>query len=279
MSEENREQNVNSGQSDLQNDMPNKVSQPSENTSKDEPKMSEFSTLLNIFMEPGRTFKDLRIKPRFILATVVISILAIGYSVLLIQTLGDDRMRSQIAEQINKSPSAASMDKEQKNNAINMQMTISKYSSFAAPIFIAVFFALGALIYWGMTNAMGGAIGFLQSLSVWVYSSFPPSVVAFLGSFIVLLFKDPDQIELATANRGMLKVNFGFFVDGKTMPAIYTFLSSIDLFAIWGLVLAAIGLKVVGKLSTGSAAGIVIVLSLIGVGLRVLLSFMFGTPM
>ena len=37
--------------------------------------MSEVATLGNIFFEPGNTFEDLSRKPRFIIATVLISLL------------------------------------------------------------------------------------------------------------------------------------------------------------------------------------------------------------
>ncbi len=40
--------------------------------------MSEAATLGNIFIEPGRTFEDLRRKPRFILASLVINCFSNG---------------------------------------------------------------------------------------------------------------------------------------------------------------------------------------------------------
>ena len=49
---------------------------PIEDTPVNEPaQMSEFGTLGSIFIEPGATFEDLRRKPRFLLAGLIIIIL------------------------------------------------------------------------------------------------------------------------------------------------------------------------------------------------------------
>ena len=46
---------------------------------REEAQMSELATLGNIFFEPGRTFEDLRRKPRFLIATVIIALLVTAY--------------------------------------------------------------------------------------------------------------------------------------------------------------------------------------------------------
>ena len=45
----------------------------------DPPQMSEPSTVVNVFFEPGRVFEDLRSKPRFIIGSVILSLLAGAY--------------------------------------------------------------------------------------------------------------------------------------------------------------------------------------------------------
>lgn len=149
---------------------------------------------------------------------------------------------------------------------------------YGLPIILLIFFALGTLIYWLATKAMGGDMSFMQALSVWVYSSLPPSLIAMLANIIVLYLKSPDDIDIATSQSGLVKANLGMFLDGKEMPVLTTLVSSFDLFAIWGWVLAAIGLKVVGKLSSGSAWGVVIIVALIGITMRVVGALLSGNP-
>jgi hypothetical protein len=245
----------------------------------DAPQMSEAGTLGNIFIEPGRTFEDLHRKPRFIFATIIICLLATGFQFAFMQKIGDEGFRRFMVEQIDKSPQAGSMTPEQKNDAINMQMTISKYSVFVIPVFIIIMFVIGGLIYWLAGNAMGGSATLLRGVSAWVYSSFPPSVIGLLGNFIVLFFKSADDIDIASSQRGVLHANPSMFIDGKEMPVLATLLGTIDVFQIWGWILAAIGLQKLAKISSGSSWTIVFILALISVAFKVIFAYISGNPM
>jgi len=241
--------------------------------------MSEAATLGNIFIEPGRTFEDLRRKPRFVLASLIIIVLATTFTFLLANKIGDKGFRQFAVEQIDKSPQASGMSAEQKEQSVDLQMTIMKVTRYLIPIFIVIGLAIGGLIYWLAGNAMGGSASFWHGLSAWVYSSLPPTVLMMLGNIIVLLFKSADEIEIATSQRGLLQANPSFFIDGKSSPVLATLLGTFDLFAIWGWVLAAIGLQKLAKISSGSAWGIVIIMALVSLAFRVVFALLNGTPM
>jgi hypothetical protein len=238
--------------------------------------MSEAATLGNIFFEPGRTFEDLRRKPRFIFAIVLIALLVTGYQLGLQMKVGESGMRSFIAEAIEKR--APNLTSEQKAAQVDMQMKIGKYSRFAVPVFVIIAMFIGGLLYWAGAKAFGGEGGFLHAVSVFTYSSVPPTVIGMIASFVILAFKSADDIDLGLSQRGMLNANLGFFVNGHQMPVLATLLSTIDLLAIWGWILAAIGLRVTNRLSKGSAWAVVIIIALIGVGFRIISSFFSGNP-
>jgi hypothetical protein len=244
----------------------------------EQPEMSEIGTVANIFMEPGRTFEDLRRKPRFIIAGLLIIGIVTAFTLVFSAKIGTEGMRRFMSQQIDKSPQASSLSPEQKNNAINLQMTIQSVVKYILPLFFIVFFLLGALIYWLAAKAFGGELGFSQALSVWVYSSLPIVVVSTLANFIVLFIKSADDIDIATSQRGLIQANLSVFVNAKAMPLLATLLSVVDLFGIWGWILGAMGLKKVGKLSGSSAWTIVLLLALIGVIFRVIGSLISGNP-
>jgi hypothetical protein len=239
--------------------------------------LSEVATLGTIFIEPENTFKDLKRKPRFIIAGVIIALLVGAYTFGVSYKIGEAGMRSFIAEQIGKSPQADSLSAEQKANAVEMQMTISKYSRFAVPIFVFISFLIGGLIYWLGGKAFGGTGSFTQNLSVWIYSGFPPAVVSMIANFIVTAFKSADDIDLAASQRGLIHANLGFLI-GKEHPVIATLLSTFDVFAIWGWILAAIGLTVINKMSKASAWTLVIITVVIGLAFRVVGAYFSGNP-
>lgn len=240
--------------------------------------MSEVATLGNIFFDPGSTFEDLRRKPRFILATVIISLLMTAYGFGLYYKFGDKGVREFILEQIEKSPQASSMNAEQKSGAVEMQMTISKVARFGMPILVAISMVIGGLFYWLGGKAFGGTGTFLHGWSVWVYSTLPPTVVAMVANFIVLAFKSANEIDIATSQRGVIQANPSYFIDGKASPVLATLIGTLDLFMIWGWILAAIGLRITNKISSASAWGIVVIFALIGIMFRVIGAFFSGNP-
>jgi hypothetical protein len=238
--------------------------------------ISEVGTLGTIFFEPGRTFEDLRRKPRFVLGLVILALLVTAYTFSLQYKIGEAGMRSFIAEQMDKR--APNLTAEQKSAQIDMQMKISAYSRFAVPVFVVIGMLIGGLLYWAGAKAFGGDGGFLHGLSVFIYSSLPPAIVGMIANFIVMALKSSDDIDLALSQRSLVNANLGFFVNGHTNPVLSTVLSTFDIFAIWGWILAAIGLKVTNRLSTGAAWAVVIIIALIGVAFRVIGSVFSGNP-
>ncbi len=244
----------------------------------EQPEMSEVGTIGNIFFEPGRTFEDLRKKPRFILATVIVSLLLGAYGFALAYKIGDAGVRQFIVEQFDKSPSTSSMSSEQKANAVDMQMTFSKIGRFVSPVFVAIFMVIGGLLYWAAGKAFGGSGGFLHGWSTFVYSSLPPVVVGTIANFIVMFFKSSDEIDLAMSQRTLIHASPAILMDGKAAPVLATIIGTLDLFMIWGWVLAAIGLRITNKISSSSAWAIVIIFLLIGLAARVVLAYLGGAP-
>jgi len=244
---------------------------------REEAQISEVGTLGTIFIEPEDTFKDLKRKPRFIIAGIIIALLVFAYTFGVAMKVGEAGMRSFISDQLDKNPQTENLSKEQKQSAVDLQMKISTYSRFAVPIFVFISFLIGGLLYWLAAKAFGGTGSFMQNLSVWVYSGFPPAVISMIANFVVMAVKSADDIDLAESQRGLIHANVGFFV-GKEHPIIATFLNTFDVFAIWGWILAAIGLTVVNKISKASAWTIVFLIVLIGLGFRLLGAVFSGNP-
>ncbi|MBE7516401.1 MAG: YIP1 family protein [Chloracidobacterium sp.] len=260
--------------SDLYHAEPNELSPRPDN----EPEMSEISTLGNIFLEPGRTFDALRNKPRFIIAGIIISLLVGIYSAALTAKIGETNLRNYVSEQIDKR--FPDLPADQKQTSIDGQMKVASIVRYLVPLFVFISLFFGGLLYWGASKAFGGDGGFVHNVSVWVYSSFPPTVVAMAANFVVLAFKDADSINLETSQRGLINAytNLAFLIDGKNLPVLATVISSFDIFFIWGWILAAIGLKRTDKLSSGSAWMVVVIIALIGVMSRVIGAFISGSP-
>jgi hypothetical protein len=244
----------------------------------DPPQMSEISTIANIFFEPGRVFEDLKRKPRFIIGSVIIALLVTAYTFGLITKVGEAGVRRAVLQQIEKSPQTASMSQEQKAGIVDMNLKIQKYTSYAVPVIVFISILLGGLFYFLAAKAFGGNGGFLHGVSVWVYSSIPPTVVAMIANGLVLMLKSADEIDISASQRGVIQASPGFLLDGKSMPVLTTLVNTLDLFMIWGWILAAIGLRITNRLSSGASWAVVIIIALIGVMFRVASAFFSGNP-
>ena len=235
--------------------------------------MSTAETLGNIFFDPGATFESLQKKPRFLVVALIMVVMFVGFSVLLFQKVNFEEFMRQ---QIEKSPRTAQMTPEQKEQAVKMQSgPVGKTIAYVIPVVaVAVLFSAGAGLYLLGVMAMGGVMSYKQAISVWAYSSLPPAVLGTLVGVIVLLMKPADSIDLAHPE-SITQANLGVLASSTSGPT-YAFLSQMDLFQFYGLFLAALGLKKVGRISSGTAWTIVLAFFVIKVLGKVGWASMFG---
>lgn len=239
------------------------------------PTMSTAQTLSSIFFEPGPTFEALRVRPRFLVAGSIMLALTIGVTILLFQRIDfTEFMRAQVEN----SPRAEQMTPEQKEQAIRFQTgMLGKTLVYLVPVIsVFVIFAAGGAIYMLGAMAMGGAMKYKQGLSVWVYSSFPPALLLTVASVLLLFLKAREDIDVTQISRGLVRANPGVLLGSDASPILKASLDSLDLFAFYGLFLAALGLRKVARLSSGAAWTVAIGIWLIGVLLKVGWAAMFG---
>jgi len=247
---------------------------PPEKIVDDPPQMSEAAMIGNIFLEPSNVFRDQRRKPRFILGGLLVIICVSIFQIAFVEKFGLENI---VRARFESSKRTQELPADQKDKMIAQQSgSVAKYVTYAVtPVVIVIAFFLGGLIYWGGSKAMGGDGGYLSTVAVWIWASVPPTLIFLIGNMIVLFLKSADDIDLATSQGGLLKANLGFFIDQKSMPVVAALLGSIDFFAIWGWILAAIGLQKVAKISSGAAWTVVLIVALVKVGFTVLGALFF----
>lgn len=241
------------------------------------PSMSTANTLTGIFLEPGRTFEALRERPRFLVAAGII-LVALGlFNFLAIQRVGYDNL---IRASIEANPRLTNMSAEQKEQIIESQSSgffRVLNSSVPVLIFVVSLFAGSAMYLFGAVLA-GKNLNYHQSLSVWTYSSLPPTLLLMIANMIVLFLKSPGDIDFGGSASGLVHANLGLLVNARTSPVLRTALASIDLFVIYGLFLATLGISKVTRSTAGTASMIVLVTWFIFFILRVCGAFLFGAP-
>jgi hypothetical protein len=239
------------------------------------PTMSTPETLANIFFEPGATFDALRARPRFLVAGLLIVAFAVIVTFLLFQKVPYEQV---VRQAIENNSRTAQMSAEDKERAIAMQSKpIFKYIGLSAPaIGTAIMLAAGAGIYLLGVMLMGGRMSYKQALAVWTYSSFAPAVLGTILAVVMLFLKSPEDLDFNRPGAGLLVTNVGAFLGSGASPILRAALSWLDLFTFYGMYLAATGLRRVGKLSSGAAWGVVLILWFIGLLFSVARAAVFG---
>jgi hypothetical protein len=247
---------------------------PPSEPAKEQPQMSELAMIGNVFIEPGNVFQDQRRKARFVLGGLLVIFCFSIFQIAFVEKFGLENI---VRSRFESSKRTQDLPTEQKETMIKQQSSnIAKYITYGVtPLVMVIVFFLGGLLYWGGTKAMGGDGGYLNSVAVWVYSSIPPTIVFLIANLIVMFLKSPDDIDLATSQGGLLKANLGFFVDQHSSPVLAALLGNFDLFAIWGWILAAIGLQKIAKISSGAAWSVVLILALVKVGFSLIGALFF----
>jgi hypothetical protein len=223
------------------------------------PEMSTAETLTGIFFEPSRTFEALRARPRFLVAALIL--LALACLVTLILYMRVD-MGQYMRERMERSPRAAQATEAQKEMQVRIGKTLG---AVAVPLSVPILIAGGAALYLLGVMAFGGSISYLKAVSVWTYSSLPPSVMGALIAVLVLFLKSPDSID----PEHMVVTNPGALMGEEASRVLVAALSQFDLLRFVGLFLAALGLRKMAKLSSGQAWTIVLGLWLLGALVRI----------
>lgn len=240
------------------------------------PVLSTAETLTGIFFEPARVFESFRVKPRFLIAGLICVLAFVAFNVIYIQKVGFENL---VRAEMEMNPQAADMSPEQKERAIGIQTNpVLKAIRYGAPLINFVFvFALGAVFYLLGAMLMTKPLTYPQALSVWTYSSYPPLLLAMLVNIILVFINTPtDDSGIVRGQTGLVHANLSILVDTTAHPVLGTALASIDVFALYGLFLAALGMQKVARLSSGAAWTIVLVLWLVGVVIRLAISLAFG---
>jgi hypothetical protein len=238
--------------------------------------MSTPATLSGIFFEPSRTFEALRERPRFLVAGIIILVLSVLVTFIIFNKID---YAAFMREQITKGPNGDKMSPEQVDAAVGFYTgPIGKVVVYLFPIIgTAIYIAAGGALYLLGSLLMSGTMRYKQALSVWTYSSFAPGVLSVLASIVIVLITPAEDINPSQPG-GLVRANLAVILPHGSSPALGALLGSFDIFTFYGLFLAAVGLRKVGKMSSGAAWTVAIGLWVIGVLLKVGWAALFGKP-
>ena len=201
--------------------------------------ISPFGRVLGVLFSPGKTFEDIVRKPSWMLPIVLTTILSIAVSFSINQRIN---WREFMNQQIEKSPRAAQMSAEQKQQQIEGGAKFSPVFTYGIGLLGPILGALVVgLVMWGAYSLLGGAsTNFGTAFSVSSHAFLTGLVSSPL--FVLILYLKP----YGTADlENPIAANLAAFLPDESAKWLVALCKSFDIFTFWTLILLAIGFAAV----------------------------------
>jgi Yip1-like protein len=228
--------------------------------------------IVGVFFSPKATFEDIARKPGWIapiLLTTVLSIISV--------TALNQRMnwRDYIIQQIEKSPRAAQLSAEQKQQQAETGAKFTVGIVYASGLLVPICFALFVgLVMWGAYNLLAGAgATFSQAFSFVAHAGLV-GIISTPLFLLVLFLKPPGTID----PENPLATNLAALLSDDAAKWLVALCKSFDVFTFWTLILIAIGFAAVSPRKLKGAKSFTIAFSVwaVYVVLRVGWAFIFS---
>lgn len=238
-----------------------------------QPAIGPFGRIIGVFFSPTPTFEDIAKKPSWVVPMVLLTLFSIAATVAFNQRVN---WREFMAQQIEKSPRAANMSTEQKQQQIEGGAKITPIITYVfgvcGPALLAL---LITLVMWGAYNLLGGAnTNFGTSFAITTHASMP-GLLSSLLLILVLYLKPYGTIDVENP----LATNVGALLPEDSAKWLLALGKSVDIFTFWMLILVAIGFAATNpkKLRGGKAFSIAFGVWAVWVVLRVGWAFIFSS--
>lgn len=233
-----------------------------------QPPLSETARLVNTFVSPGQTFADIRRNQSWWVPWILLSVMSLAFVAALSQKVGFEQItRNEMAKSARAAAQMEKLSPEQRDRAVALQTKITAYFSYASPLLSLIGFAIIAGVLMATFNFGAGAeITFKQSMAVVVYAYLPSLISSLLGIVSLFVGVDPEGFNI----RNPVATNPAYFMDPTQHKFLYGAVSAVDVFALWIVVLLAIGYASVSKLKRSTTIAVVLgwylVIKLAGAG-------------
>jgi Yip1 domain len=228
--------------------------------------------IVGVFFSPKATFEDIAKKPGWVAPVLLTTVLSIISVIALNQRIN---WRDYIIQQMEKSPRAAQLSAEQKQQQADTGAKFTVGIVYVSGVLVPVCFALFVgLVMWGAYNLLVGAgATFSQAFSIVAHAGLV-GIVSTPLFLLVLFLKPPGTID----PENPLATNLATLLSEDAAKWLVALCKSIDVFTFWTLILIAIGFAAVSPKKLKGAKSFTIVFSVwaVYVVLKVGWAFIFS---
>ena len=234
--------------------------------------IGSFARLFGVLVNPRPTFESIVRRPSFVLPIALGMVLFIAIVAIFTQRGG---WQSFFEKQDARSSRFQQMPQEDQQKTLDAQLKFAPTFGYVEGVVLPILGSvIVATVFLGVFNLTGSSkFGFSVALGIVAYA-WTPWIIHGLLSVLILFLKDPTTVDL----ENLVASNPGAFLSDDAPKWLATLLSSVDIFAIWTMILLAIGFSATNpkKLSFGKALSMVVVVWIFFVLVKVGISSLFS---
>jgi hypothetical protein len=228
------------------------------------PPLTEVQRVTDTFTAPSKTFTDLLRKATFWGPLLILILVGVLFAFGVQQKVGWDKV---FENNMHQSPKQEESYSKMPETGKEVGAKITAGITYGYTVLVLFFTAINALLVWVTINfGFGGTSKYSQIYAVNMYANLVLNIKYLLATIALFAGVAPDSFLL----QNPVGTNVGYYLSTDAPKWLSALAMHIDLFEIWALVLAIIGVSIVAKVSRGKAAAAVVgwwlVLVLIGVG-------------
>jgi hypothetical protein len=221
---------------------------------------SFFNRLIGVYCSPGEAFQEIGRAPRLLLPVIVLLLFSVVASYIVLNRIPEEVSMRIIEQQMQQQVDSGRINQEQADQQKEQMIKGMSFFRNMTPFFAASFTILMALFFAGVVKLASLIFGienrFKPLLTVAIYSILAVSILSSILFIILVFIKPADEFDWENP----IPSNLAAFLSAAGITEfpryLKTFLSYVDVFTIWRLVLLAIGFAAVSKKLKTSTAGI-----------------------
>lgn len=217
--------------------------------------LSEVERVVDVFVAPSKTFTDILRNASWWLPFILMLLITVGATFTVEKQVGFARVaENQIHQNPKQEDRFNNLTPEQRAAQLRGMEKGYRFTSYGSFVFILIFVAIGALLYWASFNfGLGAQTTYGQMFAVWMYASLPRLISGLLAIVLLMVGVNTDSYNM----QNPVGTNLAYYMPDAA-PWLRTILSFFDVIGLWVLVLLVIGTSIVAKVSRGKAAMVVV---------------------
>ena len=214
------------------------------------------SHLINIFLEPGKVFAELKEKPTFLVPALLVGVLTAVSAMLYFFNVDADWFANQQLQAMSGDMSKAEL--EQVGKMMPGARTMAWFTAPMVLLTIAISYAIFAFYYWLAGKVTGQVLRYRQGLALVAWSSMPMLVGAVIALIAVYISSPQSTFEsMQLLNIDPLLVQLPMDHDWSRLAKSFSLLN------FWVWFLAALGWKTWFRTGWGQALAVVLLPSIL----------------